>query len=54
MDETDIKVNGQWKYLYRAVDSSGQTIDFLLTAKRMPPQPCVSSAKPFDTTMNLR
>lgn len=34
MDETYIKVKGQWKYLSRAVDSSGQTIDFLLTAKR--------------------
>ncbi|MFG6070410.1 IS6 family transposase [Stenotrophomonas indicatrix] len=34
MDETYIKVRGQWKYLYRAVDSEGQTIDFLLTAKR--------------------
>ena len=34
MDETYVKVRGQWKYLYRAVDSSGQTIDFLLTAKR--------------------
>ncbi|MDE9436106.1 IS6 family transposase [Xenorhabdus bovienii] len=34
MDETDIKVKGQWKYLYRAVDSTGQTLDFLLTAKR--------------------
>ena len=34
MDETYIKVKGQWTYLYRAVDSSGQTIDFLLTAKR--------------------
>jgi len=34
MDETYIKVKGQWKYLYRAVDSGGQTIDFLLTAKR--------------------
>jgi putative transposase len=34
MDETYIKVNGQWKYLYRAVDKAGQTIDFLLTAHR--------------------
>jgi putative transposase len=34
MDETYIKINGQWKYLYRAVDTTGQTIDFLLTAKR--------------------
>ncbi len=34
MDETCIKVRGQWKYLYRAVDSVGQAIDFLLTARR--------------------
>ena len=33
-DETYIKVKGEGKYLYRAVDSAGQTIDFLLTAKR--------------------
>lgn len=34
MDETYIKVKGQWKYLYRAVDKAGQTIDFLFRAKR--------------------
>ena len=34
MDETYIKVNGVWKYLYRAVDKEGKTVDFLLTAKR--------------------
>jgi len=34
MDETYIKIKGQWKYLYRAVDTAGQSIDFLLTAKR--------------------
>ena len=34
MDETYIKVRGQWKYLYRAVDKEGNTIDFLLRAKR--------------------
>src|ERR1035437_6707471 len=34
MDETYIKVKGVWKYLYRAVDKEGKTIDFLLTAKR--------------------
>ncbi len=34
LDETYIKVKGQWKYFYRAVDKSGNTIDFLLTAKR--------------------
>ena len=34
MDETYIKVHGKWKYLYRAVDKEGDTIDFLLRAKR--------------------
>jgi transposase-like protein len=34
LDETYIKVGGQWKYLYRAVDKMGHTVDFLLTAKR--------------------
>jgi len=34
VDETYIKVKGQWKYLYRAVDSEGNTLDFLLRAKR--------------------
>jgi transposase-like protein len=34
MDEADISVKGDWKYLYRAVDKEGKTIDFLLTAKR--------------------
>jgi putative transposase len=34
MDETYIKVKGSWKYLYRAVDKQGKTIDFLLTARR--------------------
>ena len=34
MDETYIKVKGIWKYLYRAVDKEGKTVDFLLTARR--------------------
>ena len=34
MDETYIRVKGQWTYLYRAVDKTGQTIDFLLTAQQ--------------------
>ena len=34
VDETYVKVNGEWKYLYRAIDKEGNTIDFLLSAKR--------------------
>jgi putative transposase len=34
MDETYIRVKGEWRYLYRAVDKHGQTIDFLLTEQR--------------------
>jgi transposase-like protein len=34
MDETYIKVSGRWKYIYRAVGRAGDTVDFLLTAKR--------------------
>ena len=34
MDETYIKVKGEWRYLYRAVDKYGDTIDFLLTEHR--------------------
>jgi len=33
MDETYIKVKGEWKYLYRAVDKAGDTVDFLLRAR---------------------
>ena len=34
VDETYIRVKGVWTYLYRAVDASGQTVDFLLSARR--------------------
>jgi len=34
IDETYIKVKGIWKYLYRAEDKEGKTVDFLVTAKR--------------------
>jgi transposase-like protein len=34
IDETYIKVGKQWKYLYRALDKEGQTIEFMLSAKR--------------------
>ena len=34
VDETYIKVKGEWKYLYRAVDSDGNTLDFMFCATR--------------------
>jgi transposase-like protein len=34
IDETYIKIRGQWRYLYRAIDKHGMPVDFLLTAKR--------------------
>ena len=34
VDETYIRVTGVWTYLYRAVDSDGDTIDFMLSPKR--------------------
>jgi len=34
VNETYVRVKGRWTYLYRAVDSRGQTIDFLLSVRR--------------------
>src|SRR5215469_4873991 len=34
VDETYVRVKGKWVYLYRAVDSEGATIDFLLSARQ--------------------
>ncbi|MEN1933977.1 IS6-like element IS26 family transposase [Escherichia coli] len=34
MDETYVKVNGRWAYLYRAVDSRGRTVDFYISSRR--------------------
>jgi transposase-like protein len=34
VDETHIKIKGQWVYLYRAVDKQGRTVDFLLRKRR--------------------
>ena len=42
LDETYVKVGKEWKYLHRAIDSTGQTIEFMLSAKRD-----VSAAKRF-------
>jgi IS6 family transposase len=34
VDETYVRVKGQWRYLYRAVDSTGATLDFLLSVQQ--------------------
>ena len=34
IDEICVRTRGRWKYLYRAVDKAGNTVDFLLTAQR--------------------
>ncbi len=47
VDETYIKIKGVWKYLYRAVDSEGNTLDFLLSAKRD-----AKAAKRLGTSIN--
>ena len=42
VDETYVRIRGQWAYLYRAVDASGKTVDFRLSPRRN-----VASAKAF-------
>jgi len=45
MDETYIKVKGQWVYLYRAVDKEDQTVDFMLSEQRDEPAARVGCQK---------
>ncbi|MGH7121793.1 MAG: IS6 family transposase, partial [Acetobacteraceae bacterium] len=42
VDETYVKLHGEWGYLYRAVDREGRTVDFRLSARRD-----VAAAKAF-------
>src|SRR5246127_2870752 len=42
VDETYVKIRGQWVYLYRAVDRVGKTVDFRLSTRRN-----VAAAKAF-------
>jgi transposase-like protein len=42
VDETYIRVKGKWRYLYRAVDSSGATLDFLFSAKGLSQNKCIN------------
>jgi putative transposase len=48
IDETYIKVRGEWRYLYRAVDKAGHTIDFLLTEQRDEPAAMRSLTKAIE------
>ncbi|WP_342272297.1 IS6 family transposase [Candidatus Tisiphia endosymbiont of Parasteatoda lunata] len=47
MDETYIKLNGKWVYLYRALDSLGNTVDFLLRKHRDKPAALAFFRKAF-------
>jgi transposase-like protein len=50
VDETYIKVKGQWMYLYRAVDSDGNTVEFMLS----PTRDAVSAKRFFRKALRTR
>ena len=45
VDETYVRVKGRWCYLYRAIDSTGATINFVLSGLAMPLRPNACSAR---------
>ena len=45
VDETYVKLNGVWRYVYRAVDQNGQVIDVLLSPDKTPQPPADSSSE---------
>jgi transposase-like protein len=53
-DETYVKVAGQWAYLYRAIDKSGDIIDFILSPRRKRNQRGASSATRSGSVRNAR
>ena len=55
VDETYVRVQGRWCYLYRAIDSTGATIDFLLSALRdaaRRPNACSARLSPIHRIRN--
>ncbi|MBM3605614.1 MAG: IS6 family transposase, partial [Alphaproteobacteria bacterium] len=54
MDETYIKVKGQWVYLYRAVDKFGKTLDFMLSKRRNKPAAIKFLARAMEVNGLLR
>jgi IS6 family transposase len=50
LDETYVKVNGRWAYLYRAVDNRGHTLDFYLSPRRNSKAAYRFMGKPLNNT----